>query len=350
MVKSIGSSRGLVLLFQVVLVTCALVCAVMGQSSVVAFVPSTTTTMTTMSRSVLLSSVQQRFVARRRRIHATIFASSPVTSFGAFTSTPSSALHASTTSMEQKNTNGSETTASKGFGDKNMKPTPSSSEKEKKGKTVRKASITKSKTTELMELVSSMSGTADDFKKVENLINELEDTYVPAQTIQFCNSINAGTWQLIFSTNVAPRVNPSTFRLREIIQRIEPTDNSSSAFGLNTGNITNIVQWELAEKNDTVFDITGTFTIRNNYTISTGARLGDIELQEHILQPKTKKLPTNIQGLVGLLHRAMPTELFDCRNHGIDTTYADGTIRIVRYTGSMYEGIRDIFIRPNDEQ
>lgn len=50
-------------------------------------------------------------------------------------------------------------------------------------------------------------------------------------------------------------------------------------------------------------------------------------------------------GIKGLLHRAIPKEMFDPNGHAMDTTYLDADIRIVRLTGPSHEGCRNIFMR-----
>ena len=60
---------------------------------------------------------------------------------------------------------------------------------------------------------------------------------------------------------------------------------------------------------------------------------------------KGSALPNDTQELVGLIHRAMPTEMFDSSDLATDTTYLDTDIRIVRFTGARHEGVRNIFMR-----
>ncbi len=60
---------------------------------------------------------------------------------------------------------------------------------------------------------------------------------------------------------------------------------------------------------------------------------------------KGSKLPEDTEGLVGLIHRAMPTEMFDSSNLAMDTVYSDTEIRIVRFTGERHEGVKNIFMR-----
>ena len=57
------------------------------------------------------------------------------------------------------------------------------------------------------------------------------------------------------------------------------------------------------------------------------------------------KIPDDVPGLVGLLHRAIPKEIFDPNDHALDTTYLDADLRIVRMTGPNHEGVRNIFMR-----
>lgn len=110
------------------------------------------------------------------------------------------------------------------------------------------------------------------------------------------------------------------------------------------GVVTNTAIWDLAQQ-DGIFDATGTFEAKCTYSINQGSRM-IMELQDHLLKPaRGSKIPSDVPALVGLLHRAMPTELFDPNDHAMDTTYLDGDLRIVRMTGPQFEGVRDIFIR-----
>jgi len=189
----------------------------------------------------------------------------------------------------------------------------------------------------LLDLVPRMTGTEEEFRDVEDLVNALEERYQPAQTLQFLNFAMRGEWQLIFSTNLAGTPNPSKFRLRELFQRIE-------CRGLE-GSMTNVATWDLAESGEGVFDATGSFSVKCRYTINQGARMV-VDLEDHVLQPsRGSSIPRDVPALVGLLHRAMPKELFDPSEHAVDTTYLDDDLRIVRYTGPRLEGIRDIMIR-----
>jgi len=194
--------------------------------------------------------------------------------------------------------------------------------------------------TELLDLLPRMTGEAHEFKRVETLINNLESIYQPIETLEFLNLLQQGEWQLLFSTNSASTPSsslpsPQVFRMREMYQKMTCDQL--------TGTADTIVIWDLAQAMPGQFDCTGTFTVKNSYEINQGARVL-LDLQEHVLQPKGK-IPDNVPALVGLLHRAMPKELFDPSEHATDTTYLDGNLKIVRYTGPKFEGVRDIWIR-----
>mmetsp|Transcript_32732 Transcript_32732/g.72178 ORF Transcript_32732/g.72178 Transcript_32732/m.72178 type:complete len:330 (-) Transcript_32732:648-1637(-) len=187
----------------------------------------------------------------------------------------------------------------------------------------------------LVDLLPRMTGKADEFHKVENYINALEDKYEPVQTLQFLNMAMGGEWQLLFSTNRLGVPN-TRLRLRELVQRVEPKAND--------GAVINVARWDLAE-DGTVFDASGTFSVKCDYTINQGARM-NIDLRDHVLElARGSKVPQDVQGLVGMLHGAMPSELFDPNELAMDTTYLDGDVRIVRLTGDRLEGVRNVFIR-----
>ena len=210
---------------------------------------------------------------------------------------------------------------------------------------------------ELLDLLPSMTGQAHEYRRVETLVNTLESQYEPIQTLEFLNLMQQGEWQLLFSTNLVnrPFVSPLVFRMRELYHVMECNQL--------VGNLTARVVWDLAEDNKNnnnnnndvgtitttttpCFDCTGLFVVKSSYEILQGSRVA-MTLQQHILQPKGQRLPQDCQGVVGYLYRVLPTQVFDPSHHSIDTTYLDGNLKIWRYTGPQYEGVRDIWIRRN---
>jgi PAP_fibrillin len=189
---------------------------------------------------------------------------------------------------------------------------------------------------ELLDLLPRMTGTHEEFSRVESYINELEAKYAPPQTLDFLNFAMGGAWQLLFSTNLRQGPRPN-FRLKELVQRVEPNKLQ--------GTVVNVAQWDLAEGDDGVFRSSGTFSAFCGYEINQGARM-IMELKDHVLELLPgSAVPQDVQALVAFVHRAMPTELFDPNQHAMDTTYLDGDLRIVRMTGPSFDGYRDVFIR-----
>lgn len=187
----------------------------------------------------------------------------------------------------------------------------------------------------LIDLIPRMKGEDEEYRTVESYVNMLEEKYAPVQTIDFLNLAMSGEWQLLFSTNL---LGPPSrkLRLREMLQTVD-----ASGFG---GTLVNTAQWDLAEDEE-VFDATGTFSVKCSYKINQGARMV-VDLDDHELRPaKGSKIPDDVPGLVGLLHRAIPKEIFDPNDHALDTTYLDADLRIVRMTGPNHEGVRNIFMR-----
>jgi len=215
------------------------------------------------------------------------------------------------------------------------------------------------------------SGNEYEHRMVEKYVNLLEGRYVPVVTLDFLNLAMSGEWQLLFSTNLSSsgRTNAKRLRLRELVQRIEPTANG----GLD-GKLTNVARWDYAEEEEeeegvmtnreddddddedgmgnneiVVFDSHGTFSIKCSYSIKAGSRMSSVTLNDHELRPDWgSKIPIDIPKLVGYIHDAMPDELFDPNYHSLDTTYLDANLRIVRWTGPRNEGVRNIFIRKGE--
>lgn len=194
---------------------------------------------------------------------------------------------------------------------------------------------------------------------VESNINHLESIYSPVQTIDFLNLVLVGEWKLLFSTNLLlppPHLRRSltmtvidgdeTKRLRlvNVMQKIE-------AVGYN-GSLTNMVQWnyeEDAPSSSKGSNSNGSFSIPCTYTIHQGSRMNlqvsdDRQLRPARIGSKTI-IPDNIQELVAYLRQSMPREIFDPSDHAMDITYMDADLRIVRYTGPNFEGVRNIFLR-----
>lgn len=188
----------------------------------------------------------------------------------------------------------------------------------------------------LIELVPRMTGSDDDYRAVESYVNLLENKYSPVQTLDFLNLAMAGEWQLLFSTNLMGM--PSRrLRLRELLQKIE-----ADGFG---GRLINTAMWDYADEEEGTFDANGNFAVKCSYVINQGARMV-VDLEDHEIRPATgSKIPGDVPGLVGLLHRAIPKEIFDPNGHAMDTTYLDADLRIVRLTGPNHEGVRNIFMR-----
>lgn len=94
------------------------------------------------------------------------------------------------------------------------------------------------------------------------------------------------------------------------------------------------------------YDVSGSFASSITYKINQGARMTINDDHDLTIQlAKGSAVPKDTQELVGLIHRAMPTEMFDSSNLAMDTTYLDTDIRIVRFTGLRHEGVRNIFMR-----
>ena len=198
----------------------------------------------------------------------------------------------------------------------------------------------------LLNLLPRMMGTQEEYNMVESYVNTLEDRYVPIQTVDFLNLAMSGEWQLLFSTNLGGSPRPN-FRLSELFQRIETSDNN--------GTVVTQATWAWAEDHTAMtlprsFDTSGTFSIKCSYSIEEGARM-IMELNQHVIElAKGTPIPKEPEVLVSMLYKAIPTELFDPNDHAMDTTYLDGDLRIVRMTGPKFEAVRDIFIRRGSVQ
>lgn len=191
---------------------------------------------------------------------------------------------------------------------------------------------------ELLDLLPRMTGTEEEFSKVESYVNALEDKFIAPQTLDFLNLAMAGEWQFLFTTNQLGRPSP-VLRLTELVQKVDVN-------GLK-GDVITQASWSLLGDSGS-FDVYGNFAAKLPYDINQGARMTLGQEDDHNLSialGKGSGVPSDTEGLVGLIHRAMPTEMFDASDLALDTTYLDTDIRIVRFTGKRHEGVRNIFMR-----
>jgi len=224
--------------------------------------------------------------------------------------------------------------AAQGFAPPSVENTPSEEKSESSENDISTLSADEAKAA-LVELIPRMAGDEEDYRMVESYVNLLEEKYSPVQTLDFLNLAMTGEWQLLFSTNLMGRPNRK-LRLRELVQKIE-------ADGFN-GTLINMAQWDYAEDQEN-FDATGNFNVKCSYSISQGSRMAVDVDDLQLLPAKGSVIPGDVPALVGLLHRALPKELFDPNGHAMDTTYLDADLRVVRLTGPNHEGVRNIFMR-----
>jgi len=213
---------------------------------------------------------------------------------------------------------------------------------------------TKECKTRLTYILSNMEGKKEEWLEIEAIINSLESKYEPMLTLDFYNLALQGKWHFMFSTSNTLTNPPwGVLRVREITQtvlpggfgtlRADPSDYPTTKFPI--GNYTNEIIWDFSNEENGNFDCTGKLLVKCCYEINQGARL-NVQLDEHILNPGGKTLPKDPSRLVGLLYNAIPTELFDPNQLGMDTTFLDVDLRIMRFTGdSKFEGVRNIFVR-----
>lgn len=234
----------------------------------------------------------------------------------------------------------------------------------------------------LVTLLHAMQGTADELATVQAAVNRLERGWTPILSRDFWNMAvgggdGSGTWQLLFSTRLAPPADPRRFRLRQLTQRCEAAaataaDNDAATI-TSGGTWTSTAVWDLVNERDEdeedddnsrsdynagitipsppTFDCSGTLDCVHSYDVVSdqGSSRVALQLQDHTLRlAQGSAVPTNVPALVARLRRGMPAALFDATGLAADTTYLDDTLRIVRYTSTtrpFMEGVRDIFVR-----
>jgi len=72
------------------------------------------------------------------------------------------------------------------------------------------------------------------------------------------------------------------------------------------------------------------------------------QVEDYLLEPD-QKMPNDPSELVAQLQRALPREFFDPDGSLLDITYVDPEMRISRFMGRRYAGVRNILMRVKED-
>ncbi|KAG5189285.1 hypothetical protein JKP88DRAFT_353167 [Tribonema minus] len=185
-----------------------------------------------------------------------------------------------------------------------------------------------------------------DSARLPDIVKSLEKQFSsePIHTVDFFNLAISGEWDVVHSTLYPKRapaavVSSEDLTVRSLRQTITPSDGGNP----REGEITTAVEWELPEQG-----ITGTFEVVAQYLTGDNSSM-KLTTTGHRLKPSS--MPSDPQGLVELLQRHMPFELFDPDEQAVFTTYVDHDMRIVWAAGGRTgaNGSRIIFLRHHSQ-
>eukprot|EP01038_Epipyxis_sp_PR26KG_P011141 gene11141-14950_t len=190
-----------------------------------------------------------------------------------------------------------------------------------------------------------------DHMIVEKMINNLENNFVPIQTIPFLLSTITGNWKLVYSNSIP--FNSNSNLEFNIIQSIIPDYSDKNEYDYknneyiqctDVGRLTNDVYWQYREdnNNNNNFISKGLFKTECSYKVTSKGAL-QLQLADHSLYPEI--LPLNIDHFLSSLQGTIPFEAFDPNDGQIRHTYIDPFIRIVRISGGQFNQVVNIFTR-----
>eukprot|EP00871_Galdieria_phlegrea_P002692 jgi/Galph1/3423/GphlegSOOS_G2076.1 len=171
-------------------------------------------------------------------------------------------------------------------------------------------------------------------RKIHSLIQALEAQYTPPSDWDKLVASLEGNWTLGFSSTTLG-VPSGSLMVNKVMQEI--TRRNDSKDGLKELNMLNICHWKYRE-----MDCFGRFEIYCRLTLLSRNRM-ICQVLEYTLIPEGQVKLKEPQALVRQLQRSLPREFFDPRDALVETTYVDEDMKIVKWMGKKFAGVRNIF-------
>lgn len=190
---------------------------------------------------------------------------------------------------------------------------------------------------ELIQIVSQPVDSLDQHFRIKYLIQVLQATYIPIQTIPFLLLALSGTWKKCYSNMNTYKAVPSLEY--EIYQNL--TSNS-----INEGEYIENIKWKYLEPHgQNNFESCGNFKIISKYELTPKGHLF-VTLKDHILLPEV--VPKDIEQFINDVQRSVPFESFDPNECSVEVLYVDPDLKITKLSGEKYYDVYNIYQRSGE--
>jgi len=215
-------------------------------------------------------------------------------------------------------------------------------------------------------------------QRIDFVVGQLKETYVPPQTLPFMNLLLQGCWLNIYNSwtvrrsvwekrdssmdaeeeededdfldllgpveedDVAAGANkrpldlptPTQVIVRDIHQTLSPN--------LTKGAVVNSVDWECTAGEDGDKGLTGTLTVRGGYEVNSRGTL-EVGGVEHDLT--MLRAPRHADALIKALQRAVPFDVFDMNGTFVETAFLDHELRVTQTHSTRFGTITSLYRR-----
>lgn len=227
-------------------------------------------------------------------------------------------------------------------------------------------------------------------QRIDFVVSQLAESYVPPQTLPFMNLLLEGTWinnynswsvrRQLFDERKRARQGEEEedeededdfFDLLAIDEDEEEEEEEGKMSGegetssseesvppcrvalrgfrqslspnVTTGGVVNTVLWECTESEDGDQGLTGALIVRSHFEVNSRGIL-EVGEVEHDLRIMTKA-PRNPDALIRAVQRVVPFDVFDPNGTFVETAFIDHELRVTQTHSTRFGTITNLYVR-----
>lgn len=219
-------------------------------------------------------------------------------------------------------------------------------------------------------------------QRIEFVVGQLKETYVPPQTLPFMNLLLQGSWLNVYNSWTVRRKMAEARGLLageeedeededDFLDLLGPAEEEDWAAGaaaaalggpapvaatqvalrefqqtlspnVTTGGIVNTVQWECTASEEGDTGLAGALIVRSGYEVNSRGLLEMGEV-EHDLS--MRRAPRNPDALIRAVQRVVPFDVFDPNGTFVETAFLDHELRVTLTHSTRFGTITSLYAR-----